>query len=396
MLSLAQLRIPVTEDEALDVVLAKLQAAGFNATSWGSTSLQRKFLRWGAFVYSDLTKLVAALADLGFNSTSRGDALTELSASHYDNTRMPAVATIGPMVLYNSGLVDHTITVGSVVVAYTQYGTATQRTFRNTTAPAGNLLSAGGTATLTFEAETAGYDWNISSPVAAPDTLELITALAGVIVSNPSLGATWYTTAGADEESDERLQLRNSTKWATLNAGQSTEDAVINYCLNASSAIERIAIDDPSTTGLYSFTAYIAGATGPVGSSDVAAAAAALAPHFFGTGTSNVVASAAQTIAPTGDVYFAPEFASADVITAVTDALTAFLATAPLGGFTYSGGLSHFIRLQELGTAIENAEINGTKCVRAVALTGSDIPVGSYEVPTLGSLSGLTFTAAIS
>jgi hypothetical protein len=95
----ASFRKTYTVDEALDVIIAWLQGAGFNATSWGPTSLQRKFLRFAGFIYSDLTKSVSALADLCYNETSRGDALTEFSKSHYDNVREAAVKTMGTFVL---------------------------------------------------------------------------------------------------------------------------------------------------------------------------------------------------------------------------------------------------------------------------------------------------------
>jgi hypothetical protein len=393
MVSLAQLRTPYTDDEALELIIAKLQGAGFNATSWGTNSLQRKFLRYGSFIYSELTKLVAALVDLGYNDTSVDDALTEFSKSRFGNTRMPGQRTVGEFVFRNYGDVSQSIEIGSAVVAWTS-DEGTQYTFRNISAPPddgiGHRLHPGTSVSLTVEAETVG-DSNIPTNAA----LKLVTAIAGVTVANPPVAGSsvWYTTTGVDEESDDRLRLRNSTKWATLNAGESTEDAVTHYCLTASAAVARVSIQEQASPH-WQFVANVASVDGSVGLNDVYLCTVELQRHFFNNVTCDALGAIPVGVSPTGTVYHSPQFSAAEALVAITRSLRTFLRAAPIGGFSYGGGLSNVVRLQEIGTAIEDARINGVKCVEAVVLTGTDVALHVYDVPIVGSLSGLTFTQA--
>jgi hypothetical protein len=79
MLTLAQLRTPITEDQAVQTLLDQLQALGFNVSSWQSGSVERDIVEAIGFVLADSTKSTDALSRLGYNDSATGDALTELS-----------------------------------------------------------------------------------------------------------------------------------------------------------------------------------------------------------------------------------------------------------------------------------------------------------------------------
>lgn len=374
-ITLEKLRTPITEDEALGTLLGYLTDVGFNATSWQEGSLQRLFIRVFAIVYSDLTSLVAALADFSYNETSTGDALTAFSASHYDNTRSKAVAAVGSIKLTNNGAVPYTISAGAVVVAYVELD-GTQRSFRNSTG--GSLAAGGGTLTLTWVAETAGAASNIPNN----SILVLLTPLAGVTASNPPIAGTssWMSTAGVDQESDALIRTRNRTKWATLSV-ESIKETTINVALSASPTITRVAVDDANPRGAGTVDVYIAGATTTSGSSDVAAAQTALAKRFFGSDRVRTYAAASYAVDLVGTVYYDPRYTAVSIQAAVETALLAFVSSAPIGGFDYTPGPSHIVAKNDIENAVKNAAINGQSVVRTVTLS---TPAGDITIPSFG------------
>jgi hypothetical protein len=387
MLSYSQVSTPVSEDEALDEILGLLQMAGFNATSWGSGSLQRKFVRYSAKIYSDVTKYAGAVAAMGFNDTSSGEALTRFSKSHYDNTRNPATKTSGTFRLVNSGAVLYTISSTTVVVAY-QEPDGTQRTFRNTTF---GTVPVGGYVDLTFEAETAGSAWNI--PTSA--TLLLVTPMAGVTAQNPAISGydTWMLSAGTDEESDERLRLRNSTKWATLSI-ERPSDAIVNFALMASTKVTRVGVDDANRDGPFTFRVYIAGdVAGAIGLEDIDAVTNYIGARLLDKSTMMVLAAPSQAIDLYGTVWFDPSYSAGSVQAAVERALTAYISAAPLGGFDYDTGLSHVVRINDLESEIKNAAIGSSRPVQTVTLTDAsggvaeDVSVSSFGILKRGTWS---------
>jgi hypothetical protein len=387
MLTLQQLRTPVTEDQALETILEHLTSVGFNTTSWHVGALQRKFLRLFAIVYSDITLLIAALVDFVYNETATGAALTEFSASHYQNFRKLAVNTIGQMVLTNTGAVPHTVTDSQLVAAFTETD-GTLRTYRNV--GGGTVAAGGGTLTLAWVAETAGASWNI--PV--DSTLTLLTSLAGVAITNPLISGTdtWITTLGADEEDDPTLKERNRTKWPSL-AIELIKDGVIGVALSASKSVTRVGVDDNNPRLAGTFDVYIAGKNATAGVDDVTAVQNKLKGRVFGSDTVRTYAAPTQFLDLTGTVYYDAGFTQIVVKTAVEAALTAFLATVPLGGFKYSAGPSNIVFKNNVEAIIKETLYAGQKPVKTVSLSvpTGDVAVGSFAVVVKG-VWNLTYT----
>jgi Baseplate J-like protein len=260
------------------------------------------------------------------------------------------------------------------------------------TEPATRILAAGTTAALDFEAEVAGAAWNIYTGY----TLDLVTSIAGVTVSNPSISGslTWIKRSGVDEELDDRLQERNRTKWHDLSI-EITIDGVKQIALKASAGVTRICVDDESPRGAGKVDVYIAGQTGALGTDDVAAVQAALSARFFGSGTALAIAASTTVVNPVGTVYYNPVFTEAQVSSAVRQALTDLLSTVPLGGFDYGvDGLSHIVDQSALIDTIEDVQINGQRAVRTVTLTSGNVSVPDFNVPQLGLLADLSYSAA--
>ena len=369
LLTLAQLRTPVTRDEARTLLISELSDLGFASTSWQSSSVQRTFLELGAWIYSTLTDVVATAVTVGFGELTEGAALTEFSESHYDNTRNAAVAAQQEIELTCSPVTGpYAIAIGELVVSD---GT---ETFRNVTAL---NLASGATDTLICEAEAAGSDGN-----AALGTITtMVTPLAGVSCDNTAL-----LVLGEDSEDDDSLEARNRTKWATLsietpNAGYEwiARDAVTNC---------RVLVDDANPRGQGTVDVYIAADDGIASGPEVAAVQSALAARILGArsmGTTLIITYAAAAAACnfTFDVYYDAAYDPAVVKAAVDDALTAYIDEAPIGGYDYTPGPANVLAYNDIVTAIRT--VDG---VRAVVMTApaADVVVAATDVATVGSL----------
>jgi len=104
------------------------------------------------------------------------------------------------------------------------------------------IISGGARGTATFQySSNGGLSWSATETTAAtyavPASSSLVVSFAsGTYVAddvyywfdncssfNPGPGGSWITVSGADEESNERLQRRCQTRWATLGFGQNSD-----------------------------------------------------------------------------------------------------------------------------------------------------------------------------
>jgi hypothetical protein len=328
------------------------------------------------------------LKDMALNETSSGDGLTRFSKSHYDNEREGAVAAQRSITLACVATEGpHTIGLGDVVIAE-----ASGRTFRNVEGlavvyPA--TLTSGGSLTLLFEAEVAGAGSNVGA-----DTVTIMqTTYAGVAVSDDTA-----FKLGIDAESDARLKLRNSTKWATLSVSL-IHDGVIAVALKARPAVTLVGVDDQNPRGQGTFDVYIAGPIATAGPDDIDAAQAALAARFFGSDACRTFAAPEIFLHLTGTVYYDSKYQQADVKKAVEDpdigSLPAFVSPIPLGGFDFSPGPANLVPKNDIEAVIrDESKINGQRVVRTVVLS---TPTGDLSVVSFGKVIkgtwNLTYTA---
>lgn len=386
MLSLASLRNPLTRTQALTHVTEIFTALGFDTTSWADGSIQKTFLMTLSLVVSDLSEVTSDIVAFGFNSYAKGVPLTEFSRSRFANERRAAVATKGPMTLTSTASIPYTIQVGQLIVA-----TATGVQYRNTT---GGTLSAGSVASpstlsLTFEAVKRGQSGNAAGNNA---TLRMVTPLAGVTVKTANT-TPWYTTSGADEESDSSLRARNSTKWATLTveAVAETYEAIARE-LGAT----KVKVHDSNPRGPGTVDIYVAGDAALLGTSDMEAIQAAFAARTFQTDTDWPASSTSRAAAMQPDdapltvvatLYHDPNVDGATITTRASQALNDFIAATPLGGWDYSPGPANVVLREDIIEALQAVE-----GVVTVVLTtpSATVSVGTLELVTRDNASTLT------
>lgn len=377
-----------TKDNAKEALLVLLEDADFPATSYQKFSVPWGLLELKAGFWAKLSQIPAALKTFFYNETARETALTKFAASHYANTRAPAVnATRRDTLSCSAAEGPHSIGLGAVVITDSD-GKATFRVIDDPSAPAvwPQTLASGGTLDLLFEAEVAGIAANL------PDgtVTEIVTTLAGVTVTSDAL-----ESEGVEEESDPRLRERNSLKWALLTKYELIDEAVRALVLNAFPAIRQVEVDSSNPRGAGTFDVYLSGETQTAGAPDVALAEALLQQYVFGPTsgalqTVKTFAAPETTLAVTGVVYYSGSYSESDVRTAVEGdglaiigSLHEYIRAIPIGGVRYQPGPSFQVPLNDLEFAIKAAKIGETQPVKTVVLSS---PVANVAVAHYGKV----------
>lgn len=372
-LSVAQLLTPVSKAGVFQFLVDQLESAGFNSSSWHDGSVQRDILEGFATVGSDFTNVVALLTSAVFNELATGAALTKFSASHYDNTRIAAVKTRGPMRLTTAaGAGPYTVAIGDLVVSDSANG----YTYRNVT---GGTLT-GGTVndSILFEAEVAGSSRNVGA-----NTITVLnTALAGVSVTNPVItGTTWYTTAGADEESDAALRTRNRTKWSLFALGRPS-DAYRNIALTVA-GISRVYVDDTNSRDTGFTDVYLAGPTDTAAAGDVVAVQALYDLYEAISATTTAFAAATKTINVVGKVYIKSSANTAAGRERVRQAVRNYINGLDLGGVILPPSTTGVVSLSEIIGAVTSVPgVESFTCTAPVA----NVPLDPGQCAVVGTL----------
>lgn len=379
MITLAELLSPVRRANTLQGILDRLDAVGFNASSWQEGSIQRDLVESAAVAWADLSASVRVMAAGAFSSLASGALLTQHSKSFYDNVRLEAVKTKGPLRLtVAAGAGPHVISVGQLVVADATNG----YTYRNVT---GGTLTVGNNDGIEFEAEVAGASRNVG----VGTITKLNTPLAGVTVSNPVLtGSTWYTRAGADEESDTKLHTRNVTKWALFALGRPSE-AYTNMALQVA-GITRVYVDDTNARDAGFVDVYCAGPTATAAGGDVTAAQAIFDAYEAASATTTAFAAPEKVLNVTATVYVTAAKNTAAKQAAILKALQDYVNGLPLGGIKLPPSTTGVVPRSELEAAM--TELTD---VVAVAMTSpsADVPMALNEVAKEGTFN-LVFQSA--
>lgn len=376
MLPLEHLRSPITRSQQLDWIVDKLQQLGFETTGWQVGRIQKTLITLFALAGSDLSEVVKAIADMGFSKYAKGDALTMLSKSRYDNDRFLAEYTSGPMTLTSTASIPYVIQEGQLLAT-----TAEGVQFRNTT---GGVLSSGSpeaptTLVLEWKAVLAGLEG-----VVPPNTVNrLVTSLSGVTISNP--GSPWYTVAGKDEEPDEILHLRNATKWATMTV-ETTRDGYINIALN--NGARKVAVADTNPRGPGTIDVYVAAETGLVGASDIAALQWEFSKRAFQTTATWPPNPDSRVWVKHPDVrpldiqatlYYDPNVTELIIRERALKALREYLRLSPIGGWDYRPGPYNIVQREDL--------IDVLKSVEGMRTVKMQVPAESYFVSAFDLLA---------
>lgn len=364
--SLSDVLKPTSVEQAEATVLGVLEGAGFPATSWQPKSFPRTMVKALATVGASIANTVSNVAAGGFSTLAASLGLSgwlDLKAEQdYGNTRAPAIATVGQMVLTNATGSGQTISVGMWIA-----DGEGDNAHRFEVTGGGSLAAPNGsTLPVAVRAEKPGADYNI--PIGAP----LFIAggvLPGVTVSNPPIGSTgtWVTTAGADQEGDAALAERNTTMWATL-APAGSRDSFKAWARAAVPTATRVEVDDAAPFGPGTVAVIMANAAGGASPSEVATADAYLQTKRSLPSRVRAQAATNVDIAIQATVYI--EAVHAD---------TAFLqAQANLVELQAEHGISGRVYRSEIITALSSPL--GVRNVTLIA-PADDATLGSDGVP---------------
>jgi uncharacterized phage protein gp47/JayE len=258
-LAFSDLITPDTKEQAWDALLAFLEAEGLPVTSWQDGSVPKTLTEGEAEAYADMATLVAAIAKGGYLDTAEGAWLTFLAEDIYGLTGKAAVQTQGTFVLTDAGGGPHVVTAGQLIVS----GPG-GLTYRNL---AGGTVPLNGSLPLLFGAEAVGAAYNLANS----SSLQLITSLPTVSVTNPgSLGGTWITQQGANEESDASLRTRCKARWPGSGYILSTAATYEAAALTASAEVTKVKVF-PNTPDPGKVLVVLAGTSGPVSGGAVTA-----------------------------------------------------------------------------------------------------------------------------
>jgi hypothetical protein len=377
--------VVVTADQVKQSILLDLEDVGYMATSWQPFSEQLLAVEIGAQFGADASATAVFLKTAFLSEAAQAEALTRLARSQYLNERVPSapstrmvtltcVATEGP----------HSIDLNDIIIQHADGHTFRNEETEGVTYPA--TLSSGGSLTLLFQCDTPGAQSNVADQTVTT----MLTTLAGVTITNDEI-----EEEGVDEESDDRLRARNSSKWSLLTRFETTDDAIEALGLLASPNITTVGTDNLNPRGVGTFDVYIAGSLTTASSADVNDMQAYL-NRFVMHGSSRARAYAAPPSALdlVGTIYYSSGASAALVQAAVEDALEEFIKTIPLGGFDFSPGPNHIVAKNDIEAVIRGALVSDVAYVRTVVLTtpASDFAVSAWGKVIRGNWDGLVYT----
>lgn len=202
MKTLSQLLLVPTSAETADAILALLaaQSPALPTTSWQSGSVPQVLIAVFSDSEQDLFASRNEIAAGGYLGLATGDWLTLLASQNYLVNRADPVATRGLELFADSGGGPYTLTAGTTTVSNGS---------RTYVATAGGTLPLNKSVFVPVQARDAGQAGNVANGALTT----LVTALAGVTVSNP---VPWLTVVGtAATKSRGYVKLTNAAGGST-------------------------------------------------------------------------------------------------------------------------------------------------------------------------------------
>jgi hypothetical protein len=311
--------------KAIDVAVT----LGLPVTSWQAGSPTRSMYHVLSQVLSTVEEIVSEYIKAGFLDYA-GDVsatwLKLLAYQVYGYTATEATYATCSVTLSNAGGGEYTFGVGDVTAKATSSG----KTYHNTTA--GTLTAGPGTTlVLSFEADEAGSD----SSAAIGEIDDLVTSFLGVTCSNTT------AAVGIDEEDAASIVAGCRAKLGALspNGPRDAYDYVAqSSALTGTTNVTRSVTVGDSDTG--DVTVYVAGPSGAVDPADVALVQTAIETYAAPLCITPTVSSASNVSVPITYrlwVYQSIGMESADIQSAIADALAEMFAARPIGGDLVSG-----------------------------------------------------------
>ncbi len=261
----ADIVTPLTRDQVVTVALGIFASAAFPTTAWGETDEPRGLIEYDAEVLAGLSQDIANVGLMGLTSTATGAGLTLHAKEFYQEQRKLAQQTVGAITLTESAGTPYPYAAGELVITTTADPDVI---FRNVTAVTGNPNTA---VTFSIAAEKPGAAYNVDA-----STLRMASPVPGLALSAAS-GGSWRTVDGADEEADESLRVRLTTKFATF-ASTGPTDSYVKHALDSDPTITRVRVqEDPlAVPPAFAVTVIVASASGVPTAAALTAAVAAI------------------------------------------------------------------------------------------------------------------------
>ena len=348
-------------NELIDVLSDLNPEVSPNINDYAVGSVMDSWLRTAAHIYHMGLEHSQYLMQSQFVKGAQSDALTRICEGTYDNKRVDAVPTQGyfRFILDDKRLGPYTITPkDTLIVKYIP-----QDTIQFTPLESFTLSVYERTKDVKVQCTTSGTIGNISYG----SSLQCL-EIPGVLITNPIYsGSNWITQVGRDQESDNILRNRSTTKFATYNIGETISDKLINLVLNATSSngtpiVSYCSIDDLNPRGAGTVNVYIANDLDLVTQTQInLIQSGVLDTNFFGNqstvGEPRIKCYASDTLELDstqilGTIGYSGNFET--VRNNVESALDEFVKTIPIGGFTYDGLIDKGILFSEFEHLILN------------------------------------------
>jgi len=319
--SLADLLIPDSEDDILELLLTELSAESFPVTAWDNLGVAVDIIRAEATALTKLSALVREVAAGGALSEATAGWL-EILAEWFGLTKVLASAAVVFVEASNSTGSPITITPGQLWAR-----NPLTNLLYNSANSANVVVPAGGFATLNFRAEKTGAVYNLT----LADSLTLVTSVPGLTLAPEDTGTgtgTPMVTQGQDDEADATLVERCRTQWSTIGI-QKTQDsyaALVRKTPAITTLPTKVFVDTTNPRGPGTIDVWLAGPTGPLGGGDLALIQAYVLARETPCADTDVANAATLTINFVGDVYVSSSFVStapSEIVIDLTEAVDA-------------------------------------------------------------------------
>jgi len=371
--ALATLYSVKTKEEVLAVILEVATAVGLPVTAYQAGSAGRELLEICAAAIADFTSTSTAAASGGLLGYSESEWLTLLAYQLYEVTREAATFGTCSLTLTNTSALSYPLNAGDMRF----YNTRTGKTYTSTS---GGTLTPGNVTPSTLEI-------SIQADEAGSDSNAVIGEIEGIVT--PLLGVTGTNTevlVGNDEETDAALRTRCTESLAKASPNGPID--AYNYFAKSATRTDGTNIGVTRTNpvqGNGTVIVYVADASGPIDSGDLADVDSSIQLNCVPTGFSAVTLNAtAVTVNVAATIYLRrnSSLTVAQLTTLVTDRLTDYFSLAPIGGYQAGGGFIFFSALS--GEIYESSD----DIVRVVLTTpAADVALDADEVAVLGTIA---------
>jgi hypothetical protein len=313
-LALAAMVVKQTAAQILAIGLEVAEAIGLEVTTWRAGDPTRSYYKYLAVVLESLEQQNVDAINAGFLRSAEDEWLEVYAEDMYGVTPIPAGYATPTVTLTNTGTRRYELDAGDIVAR----SSTTSKTYHSTDA---GTWVGGTTLEIAFIADEAGAD----SSVGEDEVDELVTTYLGLEIT----GSTASTAADKQGDDSVRQQCEDS-RGAVSPDGPADAYAYVvkNSELTGDTEITRAETDDDS--GTLEVTVYVAGNSGTVSSTSIAAAQDAVETWATPLCVTPTVVNATPLTVPI-NATVSGENLPDDWETTVTEALTSLFADWRIG-----------------------------------------------------------------